>query len=511
MANRYARTAMALIGSGLVITTALTLLDRSADESVVRNRGTSTALPAHTSSTAAQTRPRRTSAGSRSTPADRPDLTAVSAPAAVMQQRTFTIDEGAVMNPERGFFEGFTSPVTTAQLSQVRRDGFTLAHLDIDLGAYRGAPLSGSLLAAVGQDFAAARIAGVKLIPRFAYDFTAAGNDAPLPVVLGHIQQLAPLLRADVDVIAYLDAGFIGAWGEWHNSSNGLITHVIGGFEQVNPATRSIVSALLAALPTDRSILIRTQRYKYALFGSGNLTPGAAYSSAAAARVGFHNDCFLADSSDMGSYLVRATDEAWLARETEYVPLSGETCADDAAAQPYIQCPTALNELARLHWNSLNTGWFTGVIQTWKAQGCWWQISQRLGYRLALTSAQAPNLVTAGGSLHLRLTIRNSGFAAIHSARPVELVLRSAATGTQRSISVPADPRTWLPGRSSTVDTTVTIPVGLAVGRYDLLLALPDPAPALAGRPEYAVRFADQGTWDGQTGANALGLAVTVR
>ena len=42
--------------------------------------------------------------------------------------------------------------------------------------------------------------------------------------------------------------------------------------------------------------------------------------------------------------------------------------------------------------------------------------------------------------------------------------------------------------------------VRLIPGRYDVLLALPDPAPTLRDRREYAIRVANAGTWDAACG-----------
>lgn len=520
MAIRFARTAFVTVGSGLVIATVLTLLPghsthahRDSFSASVTKHPSVTSQPSVPRASRRSLPPKPSAPLARTTQRPRgvPTTTSPAAAPAAFQQHVFTPDDGPVANPERGFFEGFDSPVSASQLGQVRRDGFTLAHLDVNLGAFRTTQLPATLLGVVGDDFAAARTAGIKLIPRFAYDFTAAGDDAALPIVLGHIRQLAPLLQRNADVIVYLDAGFIGAWGEWHNSANNLITHVVGGFEQVNDATRNIMAALLASLPPDRSVLVRTQRYRYALVGAANLTPDGAYGRSPAARIGFFNDCLLADATDMGSYLVRAADQAWLARETEYVPISGETCSDGAAAQPLIRCPNALDELARLHWNSLNTGWFAGVIRTWRTQGCWQQISDRLGYRFSLLSAAAPVSVGRGGRFQLRMAVRNSGFAAMHSVRPVELILRPTSAGQQRVVRLAVDPRTWLPGRTTALQATVDVPGDLIPGRYELQLAMPDAAASLAARPEYSVRFADVGSWNPTTGVTALGLAVSVR
>jgi hypothetical protein len=76
----------------------------------------------------------------------------------------------------------------------------------------------------VAQDLSAAREAGVRLILRFAYrpaenSETAAYCDPPLGRILAHLAQLGPILRARRDAIAYLEAGLIGPWGEWHSAS----------------------------------------------------------------------------------------------------------------------------------------------------------------------------------------------------------------------------------------------------------------------------------------------------
>jgi hypothetical protein len=65
---------------------------------------------------------------------------------------------------------------------------------------------------------------GLKLVVRFAYNYEAGGADAPLDVVLAHIDQLGPVLREHRDVILVIESGFVGAWGEWHSSTNGLDT-----------------------------------------------------------------------------------------------------------------------------------------------------------------------------------------------------------------------------------------------------------------------------------------------
>jgi hypothetical protein len=419
---------------------------------------------------------------------------------------------GDVPNPERGFYRTAGSPTDLAGLEAYRSQGYTVVHLDVDLGAYRSGPLPAAFLDQVAADFSHARTAGVKLIVRFAYDFTAAGQDAPLDVVLTHIRQLSPVLHANADVTASVEAGMIGAWGEWHDSSNQLINNFETDFgNEVNAATRAIYSALLDAVPASRMIAVRTPRYKWELFQTkAHVDPAEAYSGSAVSRTGFHNDCFLANSTDYGTYANRAADEAWLSTETRFVVQTGETCAADQDAAPYIACPNAVRELRAQHWSTLNEEWNPAVYQTWAQQGCLSAVRQDLGYRFRLVDATAGSQVAPGQELRLQLTVANDGFATPYNPHPVEVVLRNTVTGNEVHLPTAADPRWWIPGQTTLVHADVRVPAGLTSGTYQVLLNLPDPASTLRARPDYAIRMANQDTWEPATGYNDLHMAVGV-
>jgi hypothetical protein len=51
----------------------------------------------------------------------------------------------------------------------------------------------------------------------------------------------------------------------------------------------------------------------------------------------------------------------------------------------------------------------------------------------------------------------------------------------------------------------------LPPGDYALLLHLPDAAPALRGRSDYALRLSNQDIWEASTGFHRLGATVKVR
>jgi hypothetical protein len=432
-------------------------------------------------------------------------------------------------NPERGFHRSphpplwlgtERAPLDESTLRRYRNEGLSLIRAYYVIDEFRDAPLSHATLDAITADFATVRASGLKIIPRFAYSFPCAGSlepcgpenfgetDAALARVLGHIAQLGPVLHANADVIAFMEMGFVGAWGEWHSSTNGLV----GQGNTTTASSAAVIQAVVAALPTRRMTALRYPYQKQSLFGSPPLTAATAFNGTPQARIGAHNDCFLSNVHDGGTYSTPYPPfgvqpelfKQYLNQDNRYVPQTGETCSFAADAQPYIQCPNALADLARMRWSALNIEYQPQVLDLWRQQGCFPEIERRLGYRLRLVGADMPLQVAAGGLLQLRLAIANDGFAAPYNPRVVELVLRHATTRREYPFAVNADPRLWGGGETQTVDVTVRVPPGIELGSYELLLNLPDPEPALRGRPEYSIRLANIGVWEASTGYNSL-------
>jgi hypothetical protein len=269
-------------------------------------------------------------------------------------------DEADFANPERGFYHQDTPlwlgteyiPQQLEELQALRAEGISLLRWYFVIDEFRQRPLDEPTLVYLDQQLDLVRRAGLKVIPRFAYNFPLSGSypyqdpDAPLEQVLVHIDQLEPLLRKHSDIIAFLEAGFVGAWGEWHSSTHGLIDEETG----LNDQSRALVDRLLATLPSERMLALRYPRHRQQLFGDGLLTPQQAFSGSPQARIGFHDDCFLASATHWGTFSedaeTRQAERSYLRQESRFVPQSGETCSADAPAHPYIDCQSALEALA---------------------------------------------------------------------------------------------------------------------------------------------------------------------
>ncbi len=448
---------------------------------------------------------------------------------------TYTADHTNIANPARGFYHvvdthyldatgtGWT-PMREAELRSWRAEGITQVLREVYLEHFGGAhgqySLTSDLLRRLNVDFAAARRAGVKVIVRFAYTLPPDGvwppptpyGDAPVARTLHHIIQLGPVLRRNADVIETVQQGFIGLWGEGYYSDYFSDPADPSIVTDQNWADRAkVLHTLLDQLPKSVTVQERTMYMKQRIFGvptgaAGALTPAQAFSGSDLSRVGFHNDCFLASPDDYGTFLSDplSLDEKYLALDSRYVPVGGETCNVDP---PKSEWPSAKKLMARFHYSYLNTEYNQDVLNSWGTAGLA-EAAKRLGYRFTLLHGNFSAQVKAGAALHVELSVLNNGFATPYQKRPVQLVLIGA--NHTYKLALNSDPRRWTAGARTNVLTDVVVPAGVSPGSYRLALAFPDPAPSLRGRADYAIRLADVGTWNAAKGWNDLGVTVAV-
>ncbi len=416
---------------------------------------------------------------------------------------TYSPSEAIYLNPERGFYEHREVQAEGASLQlddlhAVRDRGRSLILRLYYLKSFRDKDLSRKQLDLIREDFRVMRAAGVKCILRFAYSQAIGQPDAPLAIVLRHLEQLRPLLQANADIIAVMQAGFIGAWGEWHSSTNDLDN---------TEARRAILTKILDVLPATRMVQVRTPLFKQQIFSSSRpLTPEQAFDESDFARIGHHNDCFLAGWNDFGTYQDTLSEKNYLSRDTRFVPMGGETCNPS----DYSGCENALNEMARLRWSYMNGNYHPGVLEGFIRDGCMPEIERRLGYRFVLLDGEAGREVKPGSAFRLAFRVTNAGWASPYNPRPVEIILRNVADSSEYLVRLPDDPRFWSAGDTVALAHDIGVPASMPEGAYRVFLSLPDPAPELYLRPEYAIRTANDALWEPQTGYNDLLLTVQV-
>ena len=446
-----------------------------------------------------------------------PSPTHATAPAT---KATYISADSLFPNPERGFYhhtETHSGSYSSLDLSTLRyyreREGITLILRVFYLEEFVKSDISQEFLDAVQADFDTVRQAGLKVIVRFAYtdgpDLEPPYGDAGKEWILRHVEQLKPVLQENSDVIAMMQAGFIGLWGEWWYSDY---------FQPDDDwdDRREVLFAILDAFPSDRMVQVRAPRYKQSILSTTlPVSPSEAHSGTYLARTGHHNDCFVSSASDYGTYIDLPTEYPYLEEDTNYVVMGGETCDPRFAVDPApnrLECETALEELDRFHWSSLNIDWYQPTLRKWRNDGCFGEIEQQLGYRFTLIEGTYPNEVKSGDAFAVDIKLRNDGWAAPFNPRLVELWLRHKDSGNLYFATLPDDPRFWLPGTSPvySLKHTICTRSNMPRGNYELLLRLPDPEPSLHRRPEYAIRLVNKDVWENDTGFNKLGHTITV-
>lgn len=433
----------------------------------------------------------------------------------------YTADNVSVFpNPERGFTDQINDKITDNNPSllknrqwyfseKVERETQSLVVLIYYLQAYRTTALSENMLLGFDTDMQILRDNGFKCVLRFAYTEDN-NNDATPEQVVAHLAQLKPYLTKNADVIYVLEAGFVGQWGEWYYSS-----HFGNETQQLNANRRKVVDALLDACPNDRCFLVRYPLIKTQYLGDEQaLTAEHAYAGDARARIGHHNDAFLSDYGNHGTYGRDgngASDDpilrAYIAQETLYVPNGGETNADDNWAKKVYS--NAEKEMRDYHWSFCGAEYSRAVTDRWRNDGIFTTLDKCMGHRFQLIESIWPDNTTIDTELSVSISLKNTGFAPLYNKRTAYIVFRS--DNNSYSLPLQSDPRTWTAEAGIiTISESLPLPEYIQGGEYHLYLHLPDQYESLASDPRYAIRFANENTWDATTGMNDLNITLTI-
>lgn len=348
-------------------------------------------------------------------------------------------------------------------------------------------PLTSAMLADIDSRIAAFAGSGIRLMPRFTYNFGPIGPgamDAPIDVISKHIDQLAPILIRHKDLIFALEAGFIGTWGEWHDSTNGNDTAA---------AQKIVLDKELSHFRGLFPILVRYPGDLIQYFGSLAPKPG----------LGLHDDYYASNSVDGATWNVCDTGAGYCL--TEYTAEEFMTFASKVSTQtmfvgefgaldPTLQSCDALNQYSyKFHVQSISLTPFPATIGTFlQNEGCALSFYNKVGTRIVLKQAKVSGDATPGGKLRLDLTLVNDGYGRVIRERPVAVVLRQNGADVA-TIPIPTtalDLRTLVsaePEVPKTFHIEFALPKTISAGTTTLTLVFRDPAATLANQPAYAL------------------------
>ncbi|OWV13979.1 DUF4832 domain-containing protein [Fibrobacter sp. UWB5] len=295
------------------------------------------------------------------------------------------------------------------------------------------------------------------VIVRICYDPWYNGRSNVTPEhkwVMRHVEQLAPVLSKNTDVIVALEMGMHGAYGEMHSDTN--IT-----YDRIAEAT----NLMLRSTPPELKILTRTGNYSAKVLGFDNWgvdfhIDGDKFKEIAKAkgdtmyRVGMFNDGYLGTQYDYGTWgadcatsICREEGVAWLEKYSINTPYGGEALTT-AENYQVINTPEFLAyEGFRTHTSYLNIQWNNKLIDSWKktpfkqkdfdydparvdSLSGFKYINDHLGYRFVLRESWMSDTVGDDGILRAKLRIQNVGFGNLTWNAPVRLAILTDLEGT---------------------------------------------------------------------------------
>lgn len=412
------------------------------------------------------------------------------------------------------------------ELDYLAYDGVTIMQSYCFLMAYNdGQDLPQRKLDDIELFFIKLRESKVKTLLRFAYELSPTLSGPTAETVLKHLHQVSPLIKKYIDVIYSLQCGFIGKFGEWHNSFH----HLQYDFD----FHKTLMHEVVSILPECRKTMMRYPVYKQRIFGTAPLTEAEAHTMLPQARIGHFNDGFLANPPIHGGTFGRKTSgpgnsiQTWeeeyeyVAQESKYLPQDGELFWRDVGG---AALPTDAVQLfnkwhydtfGMVHGNILFEGVDNYSMDIWKKVPCdplflidsglpmsdgyfndasgkhVWRsyyeyIRDHMGYRLELNEVK----VDAAENIEVEVKLTNRGFSAPVNPRKVLFVLEKE--GKIYDFEFDVDVRKLYGNNTShTLKLTADIPNDMPRGTYKAGIALPDGCEVLENTPEYAIKLAN--------------------
>lgn len=296
--------------------------------------------------------------------------------------------DATVSNPDRGFFKQARVIDSFSIPDYLLRGGLVRVYFHIP-GSKDQPHLPQSFLAELDESLSKAKRTGTTVILRWMYDYPNFENeifersslDPDQGVILHHVNQIGSVLRRHSGSISAIESGMFGFWGEQHGSrrelqSDSFMLELIGAWLS---ATSTAEIPILVRYPSKWTLL----RQKHTSLSSRPL-------------IGRWNDCAGAkdDPDTIGASPINL--------KYEDILNGGEVCQLPPAHS--YSCPEMITYLHQNSFDYLNIDFFPRTISRWKEEGCFQEISNNLGYRIALVSGQLTNKSIVD------ITIQNQGW-----------------------------------------------------------------------------------------------------
>lgn len=354
---------------------------------------------------------------------------------------------------------------------------------------------------------------GCMVALRFRYD--ANGKDNPEPAtfdkVLDHIQQIkdSGILEDYKDIIAYVESGFVGKWGEQHG----------GKYTSVEDKAK-ILDAMLDCVPSPIPVTVRTPDIFAKWVGIERKDLADYQSSGEELRVGLYNDGYMGSDSDLGTFSNRPVEIEWLSKQTLTSYYGGEFSGNLEWAKKYdTYLPeNAVPEMYKTHLSYINGNIFQlykdytfgeqydveGVDNSaYYGQNVFQFIRDHIGYRFVLRKSEISESVEQGGTLDLHFNVENTGFANPIPEQKTEIILEQNGNFIRTPVNINSNE--WYSCTTSDELLELNLPESLPTGDWNAYLKITCGNNTVDQLNLRSVQFANENTWNASLGANYIG------
>ncbi len=356
---------------------------------------------------------------------------------------------------------------------------------------------------------------GCTIALRFRYDDVGKLDPEPATYdkMVEHIEQIRAdgLLEDYKDIIAFVESGFVGSWGE----------HWGGKFCSFEDKAR-LLGILLDVVPAPIPVTVRTPPTftTWAGITEDDLTDYTPEPGSDASRVCLYNDGYMGSDIDLGTYHNRERDTAWVGRQALTSYFGGEFSGNLEFTMQYdTYLPeNAIPEMYKTHLSYINSNIYQlykdytfgaqydveGVDNSaYYGQTVFKFMRDHIGYRFVIRDCDLSAQVQQGDVLTVSAEIENTGFANPLMEQKAEILLEKDGDYIRTEVDV--DTKTWYSRTTVQPEFELKLPGGLETGEWNVYFKLSTGNNTLDEMHMRSVQFANNGTWHSGLGANYLG------
>ncbi len=371
---------------------------------------------------------------------------------------------------------------------------------------------------------------GCMIALRFRYDANGADNPEPetFEKVLDHVSQIkdSGLLEEYKDILAFVESGFVGKWGEQHGGKYTSVEY-----------KKQLLDAMLKCVPSPVPVTVRTPDIfaKWVGIERSELDTYQSKPGSEEARVGLYDDGYMGSNSDLGTYANREKETKWVGNQAVSSYFGGEFSGNIEFAKEYdTYLPEiSITEMYNTHLSYINGNIFTlykdytfseeydikNVIyqdfpentklekqydhSAYYGQDVFQFIRDHLGYRYVLRSSELSETVKSGQDLQINFKVENTGFANAVSPQKAELIIEQ--NGQYMKIETDVIPNNWRSCTTAAETIKAKLPDNLPEGQWRAYIKISQGQNTIEQLNMRSVRFANEDIWNPMLGANYLG------